>query len=60
MIEELRFYNVMEVAEILKVTRRSVYRYLKSGDLKAVKIGKEWKISEPNLKAFASRGTYHN
>lgn len=57
---DLKMYTVLEVAEILRITRRSVYRHLKSGKLKAVKFGKEWKISERNLREFASTGTEHN
>jgi len=56
-MEDIRVYTILEVAEILKVTRRTVYGYLKAGDLKAVKIGKYWKVTAENLREFLERGT---
>ncbi|MGO4926907.1 helix-turn-helix domain-containing protein [Streptococcus alactolyticus] len=48
---------IEEVANILKVTRRTIYNYIKSGDLKAVKMGKYWRVSEANLQDFIEHGT---
>lgn len=48
----IKVYTILEVAEILQVGRRAVYSYIKDGKLKAVKIGKEWRINEPDLKEF--------
>ena len=39
-IEQKRYYTVSEVAQILNVTTNSVYNWIRAGDLKAVKIGK--------------------
>ena len=49
---EIRVYTVEEVATIMKVTKTTVYAYIKSGKLKAKKIGKYYRITEENLKAF--------
>lgn len=49
-------YNLDEVAEILQVTRRTIYNHLKAGNLKAVKIGKYWKVSKENLQEFIMNG----
>ena len=46
------FYSVEEVAEILGVTRRSVYNYLTSGQLRASRPGKYWLISVAALEEF--------
>ena len=35
-------YSVDQVTTILKVTRRTVYNYLKCGELEAYKEGREW------------------
>lgn len=51
-MEELKVYTIDEVVEILHVTRRSVYSYIKSGKLKAVKIGKYWRVTAKALEAF--------
>lgn len=44
-------YTTNEVAEILKVNRRTIFRYIKSGKLKAVKIG-QWRIKQADLDNF--------
>lgn len=54
---EIKVYTVEEVASVLKLTTRTVYSYIKSGQLKASKIGKYWRVSETALKAFIERGT---
>lgn len=36
----IKLYTVEDVSEILKVTPRTVYTFIKNGDLKAIKIGK--------------------
>lgn len=56
-MEELKIYTVNEVAEKLSITVRTLYNYIKNGDLKAVKIGKYWRITEDNLRAFLENGT---
>ena len=50
-------YTLEEVSNILKITRRTIYNYIKNGDLKAVKIGKYWRVSEANLQDFIENGT---
>jgi hypothetical protein len=57
MMTNLNTYTLEEVSDILKVTRRTIYNYIKNGDLKAVKIGKYWRVSETNLKDFIEHGT---
>ena len=47
-----RLYTTAEVAKILQVTQRTIYEYIYSGKLKAVKIGQYWRITEENLNAF--------
>ena len=47
-----RYATLPEVAERLKVSRRTVYRWIKSGDLKAYQFGREYRITESALKNF--------
>lgn len=54
---ELKVYTIEEVVNLLHVTRRTVYSYIKEGKLKAVKIGKYWRVTEKNLEDFLSKGT---
>lgn len=52
-----RIYTLDEIAEMLHITRRTLYAYIKEGKLQAVKIGKYWRVSETNLQAFLEKGT---
>ena len=42
---DIKVYTLDEVAEILKVTKRTLYNYVKAGKLPAVKMGKYWRVS---------------
>lgn len=46
-----KIYTLQETADLLKVSTRSVLRYIKSGRLKATKIG-QWRVSESTLNEF--------
>ncbi len=56
-MSEYKFYTVAEVAEILQVHWQSVLNYIKSGKLKAVKLGKGYRISATALSKFISDST---
>jgi excisionase family DNA binding protein len=47
--------TVGEVADYLRTTTTTIYRWLKEGKLEAVKIGKEWRIDQDLLNVFMSR-----
>jgi len=46
-----KLLNIEEVAKILRVSTRSVIRYIESGKLKASKIG-VWRIKESDIQLF--------
>lgn len=48
----MKVYTIDEVTEILHVTRRTLYIYIKEGKLKAAKIGKYWRVTEKALEEF--------
>jgi excisionase family DNA binding protein len=52
MDDQLKVYTLEEVEVILKVTRRTLYNFIKSGRIKAIKVGREWRISSENLQRF--------
>ena len=56
-MSDIKIYTLEDVMDILKVTKRTLYNYIKNGDLKAVKIGKYWKVSEEALRDFTEKGT---
>lgn len=45
-------YTPEELAEKLKTTRRTVYRWIEKGELKAFKAGKMWRITRKALEDF--------
>ena len=45
-------YTPEEIAEKLKVTRRSVYEWLLKGKLRGLRAGDTWRIAEQDLMAF--------
>lgn len=51
-MENNEFYTVKQVAELLKVHWQTVLNYIKNGKLKAVKLGKGYRISKGALDEF--------
>ena len=52
-----KLLTTQEVADYLGLTQRTIYTYIQSGSLRAIKIGREWRIKEGELEAFISRGS---
>ena len=48
--------TVAEVADVLRVSTMTVYRLIKSGDVAAIRVGKSYRISEPELQAYLASG----
>lgn len=49
---DIKIYTMKEVSELLKVTERTLYNYIKAGQFKAKKVGGKWMITEENLRKF--------
>ena len=43
------YYTIDELVKILKISRRTIERHIKSGEIKALKIGKQWRIRNSNI-----------
>ena len=56
-MEAMKTYKTTEVCEILQVTQRTLYNYLKAGQIKAFRTGREWRFTEEAVKEFMERGT---
>jgi putative molybdopterin biosynthesis protein len=54
-VPEALVYTTDEVAAQLKVTRRTVQSWVVSGKLKAMRIGREFRIEAAELEAFKER-----
>jgi excisionase family DNA binding protein len=55
---DIKLYTLQEVANILKVSRQTIYNYVTIKKLKATKYGKEYRVTEENLREFIEKG--HN
>jgi excisionase family DNA binding protein len=42
----MKLLTLRQVADVLQVTERSAYRYIKDGKLKENKVGKSWRIDQ--------------
>jgi len=49
------FYTSKELAKLLKMNVMTIYRNIKSGKLKAYKIGKEFRIEKAEFEKFLHR-----
>lgn len=57
MAKDIRVYTLEEVADIIGVSRRTVYNYVKAKQIKAVKIGRAWRVTDKALADFLEQGT---
>ena len=48
--------TVREVADVLRVHQRTAYRLITGGNIKAIKIGSQWRVSEGALMEFIEKG----
>ncbi|WP_319582743.1 helix-turn-helix domain-containing protein [uncultured Pseudodesulfovibrio sp.] len=48
--------TVSEVADYLRVHQRTAYRLITKGDIKAIKIGSQWRVPEKALMEFLESG----
>ena len=48
----MEIYDTHGVAQLLKLTERTIYSYLKNGKLKGAKIGKYWRITDQDIRDF--------
>lgn len=55
MKKEDRFYTSKELAENLKVNVMTIYRYIKSGKIKAYKFGKEFRVEHSDFEEFLKK-----
>ena len=49
---EKAYYTLQEVADRLKVSYRTVFRWVHAGELPAYKLGQEWRVGEQDLERF--------
>ncbi len=57
MAKDIEVYTLEELTEILQVTKRTIYNWIKDGKLKAFKVGKCWRVTREALAEFTQNGT---
>jgi len=55
-VENMKLYTLQEVADVLRVSRQTIYNYVTAKRLKASKIGKEYRVTEEDLQDFLKNG----
>ena len=48
----LKLYNLDELSKVLKVNKVTLRSYIEQGRLKAVKIGRSYRVTEEDLRGF--------
>ncbi len=51
-IVQSEYFTLKEIAERLKVSERTVWRWVHSGALPAIKLGQQWRIRDDDLDEF--------
>jgi excisionase family DNA binding protein len=46
------YYTLQDIADRLKVSYRTVYRWVRAGKLPAYKFGQDWRVKESDLREF--------
>ena len=57
MAKNIEVYTLGELTDILQISRRTLYNWIKSGKLKAFRAGKEWRVTREALEEFTQHGT---
>lgn len=50
---DAQYLTVAEVSSLFRVGAKTVRRWIRSGDLPATRLGRDWRIARSDLKAFA-------
>jgi excisionase family DNA binding protein len=57
MLDDKEFYTIEEIAKLLRVSKKTIYRYIKNLKLKAIKTGK-YLIKKSDLVEFIQDNYY--
>ena len=53
------YYTLAEIAQRLRVSYRTVYRWVQAEKLPAYKLGTEWRVAESDLQGFLQARKIH-
>lgn len=51
-------YTVKEIASVLKVSEETIRRHIRYGNIKAIKIGYDWRIHSDERERLLRKGIY--
>jgi excisionase family DNA binding protein len=51
-LREVRFLTVAEVAEVMRVSKMTVYRMVHAGELPAVRVGRSFRVPEQAVQEY--------
>ena len=54
-VTEARLLTVSEVADLLRVSRMTVYRLIKDGEMSALRVGRSYRLREDDVDDYLSR-----
>lgn len=57
---DAKFMTVNEVAEMMRVSRMTVYRMIHAGELPAVRFGRSYRVPETAVQQILSSGSTDN
>jgi len=52
-----RYLTVKQVAELLQVEEKFIYRRLRTGEIKGTRLSREWRIRESDLAEYLERNS---
>lgn len=54
-MHDLEHYSVKELAALLKVSQRTIYKYILNGMLRGYKIAEKWRFSKEQIEVFLKK-----
>ncbi len=54
----VKFLTVAEVAEVMRVSKMTVYRLVHSGELPAVRVGRSFRVPEDEVNKYLERSYF--
>jgi excisionase family DNA binding protein len=56
-MRNVKYLTVEEVSQVLRLTCLTIYDYIRQGQLKAIRLGRNYRIEEESLKQFIENHT---
>ncbi|HNM97052.1 MAG TPA: helix-turn-helix domain-containing protein [Marmoricola sp.] len=57
-ISEVKFLTVAEVAAVMRVSKMTVYRFVHSGELPAVRVGRSFRVSDKDVDEYLKKSFF--